>query len=897
MEPAWRQQGRGRGRGQGRGPTLPDPALSQQRGSLHSSAKLDGTKRSKTGVPGTASGPLPSKELSSQSKFEEIQRSNQAAAQRFTESHYSSSSDDEDDGDVELNGKRGKILDSTFTSYTDQTGGDAKDLERTRRYLNDAFQSGAITCLICIASVKRNQAVWSCWGCYCLFHLPCIQKWAKDSIFLVSSVTDEDFGKKEHPWPCPKCRREYQHQETPHRYHCYCGKVQDPQLDPWLLPHSCGQVCDREFRPACGHRCLLLCHPGPCPPCPKMVQVTCFCKKAKPVARRCSSKAWSCLQPCGRLLRCGQHPCESLCHAGDCEPCPRVSQQACVCGRELSQRLCASPLWHCQQVCGRPLPCGNHTCERVCHSGSCGQCPRSGNRLCPCGKSKFSLPCTKDVPTCGDTCGKPLDCGLHCCSMRCHRGHCETCRQEVEKQCRCGKYSRSMPCHKVFLCESKCPRTRSCQRHQCRRKCCPGNCPPCDQHCNRTLGCRNHKCASVCHQGSCYPCPETVPVACACSSTVLTVPCGRERNTRPPKCQELCRIAPTCHHASREKHRCHFGACPPCRQVCQRVLGQCGHACPAPCHDEVLVRNTDRVQLAGPWEQQSGPAYVSRALPCPPCQVPIPTACLGDHEVSPVPCHRQGPFSCGRPCGRLLACGNHSCVRECHAVSPASREDDKRQAGRECLRCEEPCSRPRPPGCPHPCALPCHPGPCPACTKMVRLKCHCKIMSLFVECLELVSADEDTKKSLGCCKNQCPKELRCGHRCQDVCHAGRCRETCSQKVKVKCPCKRIRKEFPCPKVCDGQAAVGCDELCKTLQKKASELKEAKEKAAIEEERKQQQAELEAFEKRLKGRRKRNRRNTDVETEEAVWHKYKKYMMVPVCGVLLALAAFYILQID
>lgn len=61
-------------------------------------------------------------ELSSQSKFEEIQRSNRAAAQRFTESHYSSSSDDEDGGDVELNGKRGKILDSTFTSYTDQTG-------------------------------------------------------------------------------------------------------------------------------------------------------------------------------------------------------------------------------------------------------------------------------------------------------------------------------------------------------------------------------------------------------------------------------------------------------------------------------------------------------------------------------------------------------------------------------------------------------------------------------------------------------------------------------------------------------------------------------------------------------------------------------------------------------
>ncbi|KPP79604.1 NF-X1-type zinc finger protein NFXL1-like, partial [Scleropages formosus] len=665
-------------------------------------------------------------ELSSQSKFEEIRRSNQAAAQRFTESQYSSSSE-EDEGDEELCGKHGMILDSTFTTYTCQTGGDITDLERTRQYLNDAFQSGAVTCLICIASVKRNQAVWSCSGCYCIFHLPCIQKWAKDSIFLVSSVTDEDFGKKEYPWPCPKCRHEYKPQETPNRYCCYCGKVEDPPLDPWLLPHSCGQVCDREFKPACGHRCLILCHPGPCPPCPKMVQVSCLCKKATPVPRRCSAKAWSCQQRCGRVLPCGQHACENLCHAGDCEPCPRVSKQRCVCGRQVSQRLCASPVWHCELSCGKPLPCGNHTCERVCHSGPCGECPRSGSRLCPCGKSKCSLPCTEDVPTCGDTCGKVLGCGLHTCSMRCHRGPCETCRQEVEKQCRCGKYTRCMPCHKEYLCESKCPKTRSCQRHQCKRKCCPGNCPPCDQSCGRTLGCRNHKCPSVCHQGSCYPCPETVQVRCHCGSTALTVPCGREKSTRPPRCKELCRSPPTCHHSSREKHRCHFGTCPPCRQICQRVLEACGHTCPALCHDEVMVKKTDRTQLAGPWEQLSEPAFVCKALPCPPCQVPIDTACLGEHEVSPLPCHSCGPFSCGRPCGRLLACGNHRCWEGVPALRGELR----------------PASAP---GLPSP------------CKQMVRVKCHCKIATLFIECLKLTTADEETRKLLESCQNQCPKE-------------------------------------------------------------------------------------------------------------------------------------------
>uniref|UniRef100_A0A8D1ZMW2 NF-X1-type domain-containing protein n=1 Tax=Sus scrofa TaxID=9823 RepID=A0A8D1ZMW2_PIG len=272
------------------------------------------------------------------------------------------------------------------------------------------------------------------------------------------------------PLCSPKCRFEYRRSDTPSRYYCYCGKVEDPPLDPWLVPHSCGQVCERDFKPPCGHKCLLLCHPGPCPPCPKMVTTTCYCKKAKPIPRRCSAKEWSCQLPCGRKLLCGQHKCENPCHAGSCPPCPRVSRQKCVCGKQVAERSCASPLWHCDQVCGKTLSCRNHTCEQVCHVGACGDCPRSGKRFCPCQKSKFSLPCTEDVPTCGDSCDKVLECGIHRCSQRCHRGPCETCRQEVEKHCRCGKHTKRMPCHKPYLCETKCVKMRDCQKHQCRRK-------------------------------------------------------------------------------------------------------------------------------------------------------------------------------------------------------------------------------------------------------------------------------------------------------------------------------------------------------------------------------------------------------------------------------------------
>ncbi|XP_037832548.1 NF-X1-type zinc finger protein NFXL1 [Kryptolebias marmoratus] len=503
MEPAWRQQGRGRGRGQ--------EAQGQRSRPLQKEPERPGAAAGPG--PGPRPGPglrtktNPTPEpLQGESRFQEIRKSNQAAAQRLVESHVSSSSSDEDNDDDDDDGdqQRGKILESTFTSYTVQTGGDSSGLLRTGQYVSDLFQSGALTCLICIASVKRTQPVWSCSGCFSLFHLPCIQKWARDSVFLISSVTDEDFGQKQHPWPCPKCRTEYPPSATPNRYMCYCGKQQDPPADPWLVPHSCGSVCQKELRPTCGHTCLLLCHPGPCPPCPKMVSVSCLCGKAKPLPRRCSNKAWACQQPCGKLLSCRQHTCSQPCHT-DCSPCPRVSVQSCVCARQKAERPCASPCWTCQQVCGALLTCGNHTCEVVCHDGVCPLCPRSVSRSCPCGKTKSSLPCTEEVLPCGDTCDRPLSCLKHTCSMRCHRGSCETCRQEVEKECRCGKHRKLMPCHREYLCDSKCPKTRNCQRHQCRRKCCPGNCPPCDQVCGRTLGCRNHKCPSVCHQGNRVP--------------------------------------------------------------------------------------------------------------------------------------------------------------------------------------------------------------------------------------------------------------------------------------------------------------------------------------------------------------------------------------------------------
>ena len=40
--------------------------------------------------------------------------------------------------------------------------------------------------------------------------------------------------------------------------------------------------------------------------------------------------------------------------------------------------------------------------------------------------------------------------------------------------------------------------------------------------------------------------------------------------------------------------------------------------------------------------------------------------CKGGHEISTVKCSEAAPYSCLRPCGRLLPCGNHTCEKECH---------------------------------------------------------------------------------------------------------------------------------------------------------------------------------------------------------------------------------------
>ena len=110
---------------------------------------------------------------------------------------------------------------------------------------------------------------------------------------------------------------------------------------------------------------------------------------------------------------------------------------------------------------------------------------------------------------------------------------------------------------------------------------------------------------------------------------------------------------------------------------------------------------------------------------------------------------------------RQLACGNHSCERDCHKV----KNDDLVNAGPNCRKCEAACTVKRPDGCTHPCPRgACHPGSCGPCAQIVRIWCHCGLTQPYIKCGQYCGCDEEEKEKMGCCQNQCPKLMSCGHR-------------------------------------------------------------------------------------------------------------------------------------
>jgi hypothetical protein len=306
-------------------------------------------------------------------------------------------------------------------------------------------------CDVCSDIVKRHVATWSCSNCFNVFHLGCIRKLATDSI------------KEKKEWKCPTC---VQSSTTiPNTYYCFCHKHVDPHHDMFLTPHGCGEECGKKRAdPKCPHACSISCHPGPCPECVGTRDEQCYCGKEtlQVYCAEVGTKGVSCKQVCGKLLGCGRHTCQDICHSGDCSPCIQVYEQSCFCGKVHKTKLCEPcneegkdvetgmiKTFACEHSCPLVLPCG-HKCDRMCHSGKCIDKKLAWGSV---------LDISDDVDEyvkmhgCFQQCRNKLSCG-HYCKKKCHpQQSCSEvqseCTEKLKVTCPCGRLNGKMACSQL----------------------------------------------------------------------------------------------------------------------------------------------------------------------------------------------------------------------------------------------------------------------------------------------------------------------------------------------------------------------------------------------------------------------------------------------------------------
>ena len=176
------------------------------------------------------------------------------------------------------------------------------------------------------------------------------------------------------------------------------------QLDPDGV-HACTLRCGRLL--ACGrHRCERECHRGACGPCLQSTfeEVTCACGRTvlePPVP--CGTRV-ECTYPCPRPgPPCGHPKVPHSCHPPEtpCPPCVHLTSRACACGKHIMPSVpCSRAQVRCGRTCGRLLACGLHRCERVCHSPEegCPPCTHKCGQPRPLCGHACPLPCHAPEP-------------------------------------------------------------------------------------------------------------------------------------------------------------------------------------------------------------------------------------------------------------------------------------------------------------------------------------------------------------------------------------------------------------------------------------------------------------------------------------------------------------------
>lgn len=509
----------------------------------------------------------------------------------------------------------------------------------------------------------------------------------------------------------------------------------------------------------------------------KEIRYVCYCGKRMDPPSDLYVTPHSCGDPCGKPLEreahndggsseylC-PHVCVLQCHPGPCPPCKAFAPpRSCPCGKKIITTRCSdrTSVVTCGQPCGKLLQCCRHRCDKICHVGPCDPCQVLVTASCFCKKREEVVLCgdmaikgevkaENGVFSCNSTCGKLLGCRNHVCSETCHPGDCPDCNLMPGRV-------KSCHCGKTSL--------------QQERKSCLDPISTCTKVCGKTLLCGIHQCQETCHAGKCPPCVVLVTQKCRCGSTSRIVecckttaenekftcdkPCGRKKNCGRHRCSERCcplYNAGNVHSGDWDPHLC--------QMACGKKL-RCGqHVCESLCHS----------------------GY------CPPCLETIFTdltcACGRTSIPPPLPCGTPPP-PCQFPCSVPQHCG-HSASHGCHFgdCPPCSVPIAKEcvgghvvlgnvPCGSRDIRCNKLCGKTRQCGL-HACGRTCHPPPCDtSCRTEIGVKASCE--------------------------QTCGAPRRdCRHTCAALCHpSAPCPDMrCEFPVTITCSCGRITASVPC----------------------------------------------------------------------------------------------------
>jgi hypothetical protein len=95
-------------------------------------------------------------------------------------------SDSDSDTTNSQNQHSADLTNSIFKSYFEHANHQSlqptqHDLTKIKSFLTSS-SSGALSCLICLERIKTSDPTWSCTSlCYAVFHLICIQSWARQA--------------------------------------------------------------------------------------------------------------------------------------------------------------------------------------------------------------------------------------------------------------------------------------------------------------------------------------------------------------------------------------------------------------------------------------------------------------------------------------------------------------------------------------------------------------------------------------------------------------------------------------------------------------------------------------------------------------------------------------------